>query len=133
MDRSVADLYADRWFPKQAEKALQARDYQQSQQWSKHVKKESIRQLEKFNILFLTLHKLGELANNVREQQKEPIYQPLNPDVVVVEEAGQILEAHYLYTIPNLGVSDDATNYIYYFLVIYLASKLTETQARNKR
>ena len=35
----------------------------------------------------------------------------------------------YLYTIPNLGVSDDATNYIYYFLVIYLASKLTEPQA----
>ena len=32
----------------------------------------------------------------------------------------------------GFGVSDDATNYIYYFLVIYLASKLTETQAKGK-
>ena len=40
----------------------------------------------------MTLHKLGELANNVRTQRKTN-YRPLDPDVVVVEEAGQILEA----------------------------------------
>ena len=40
----------------------------------------------------MTLHKLGELANNVRTQSKTN-YRPLDPDVVVVEEAGQILEA----------------------------------------
>ena len=53
-----------------------------------------MRQLEEYKISLMTLHKLGDLANNVREQQKDPIHEPLKPDVVVVEEAGQILEAH---------------------------------------
>ena len=42
----------------------------------------------------MTLAKVRDLAQHVREQQIEPIHKPLKPDVVVVEEAGQILEAH---------------------------------------
>ena len=55
-----------------------------------------MKQLETYKILFMTLHKLGDLANNVREQNKKKgrIYQPLEPDVVLVEEAGQVLEPH---------------------------------------
>ena len=49
-------------------------------------------ELQKYRIVAMTLHKLGELADNVRNQRKSN-HQPLNPDVVVVEEAGQILEA----------------------------------------
>ena len=46
--------------------------------------------------LFMILHKLGDLGNNIREQKKEQgrIYKPLKPSVVVVEEAGQVLEPH---------------------------------------
>ena len=55
-----------------------------------------MRQLETYKILFMTLHKLGDLASNVREQntKKGHTYQPLDLDVVLVEEAAQALEAH---------------------------------------
>ena len=59
------------------------------------MKKECMKQLDtEYKIQFMTLHKVGDLVNQMLEQQKDPYYKPLKPDVVVVEEAGQILEAH---------------------------------------
>ena len=40
LDPSVLDLYTDRWFPKEAEKALRAQKYEPSRKLPKYVKKE---------------------------------------------------------------------------------------------
>ena len=45
-----------------------------------------MKEQQDYRIVAMTLHKLGELADNVRNQRK-PNHQPLNPDMVVVEEA----------------------------------------------
>ena len=93
MDPSLRKRYANRLFPKEAEKMLLGWNYKRSaKQWPSHLKKQCMEELQKYQIVAMTLHKLGELANNVRTQRKSN-HQPLNPDVVVVEEAGQILEA----------------------------------------
>ena len=50
---------------------------------------------KKFAIQFMTLHKVGDLINQTLEQSpKHDVYKPLKPDVVLVDEAGQVLEAH---------------------------------------
>ena len=54
----------------------------------------------------MTLHKVGDLTNDVRQQQKLPIHKH-KLDVVVVEDSGQILETHMCNAIaimPNLLV-----------------------------
>ena len=87
VDSLVRKRYANRMFPKEAEKMLLGWGYKRSaKHWPSHLKKQCMEELQKYQIVAMTLHKLGELANNVRTQRKSN-HQPLNPDMVIVEEA----------------------------------------------
>ena len=97
MPQSELDLYDNRLFPKEAERVLLSKLYDRfATKWKTHVKKEVMRQLDTYDILFMTLHKLGDLGNNARKQNAKTGYphQLLGLDVVLVEEAAQVLEAH---------------------------------------
>ena len=97
VDPSVLARYEDRLFPKKAEKELEQQGYQNpSNTWNSRVKSECMKQLdEEYTIFFMTLHKVGDLTNQMLEQSKKGnYYKPLKPDVTVVEEAAQILEGH---------------------------------------
>ena len=108
--------------------------------WRAHNEQHRLRRhlLRKFPTIRVIVRGIDEddysKANSVTEaMQFSPVQK--NRDVVVNPEDPEKYDRKfwsYLYVMPGIGVSDYATNRVYYFVIIYLASKLTEPQAVGK-
>ena len=108
LEPSVVRFYSDRLYPKTSRDQLRHHYDPKANAFGKHVKRHMLQSMTEHGILAATLHKFGDMAAQRRSTTRQK-YKPFELDVVLIEEAGQILESM---TCHALAMTSEATRLI---------------------